>query len=106
MSIEKKVVKNALRNSLATGVYIFIVASFLSQAENLFENAGPNKEPFIAMMMLTLFVTSAAITSFAVFGQPVMWYIDGKKKEAISLVGFTVLFLFLIVLISALALFV
>ncbi len=49
--------------------------------------------------MLLLFVTSAAITGFLVFGKPAMLYIDGKKKEAISLLGYTIGMLFLITLI-------
>jgi hypothetical protein len=49
--------------------------------------------------MLLLFVTSAAITGFLVFGKPVMLYIDGKKREAVSLLGYTIGILFLITLV-------
>jgi hypothetical protein len=43
----------------------------------------------VPMAMLLLFVCSAAITSFLVFGKPVMLYIDGQKKEAVSLLAYT-----------------
>ena len=43
----------------------------------------------IPMAMLLLFVSSAGITGFLVFGKPVMLYIDGKKREAVSLLVYT-----------------
>lgn len=40
---------------------------------------------FIPITMLMLFVCSAAITGFLVFGKPAMLYLDGKKQDAIQL---------------------
>jgi len=46
--------------------------------------------------MLLLLVISVAITGFAVFGKSIMWYLDGKKKEAPSLLFLTIGFFALI----------
>ena len=53
----------------------------------------------IPIAMLLLFVTSAAITGFLVFGKPAMLYIDGKKREAVSLLGYTLGIMFVMTLI-------
>jgi uncharacterized membrane protein len=55
---------------------------------------------FMPMAMLMLFVFSAAVTSGLVLGRPIMWYLDGKKKEAIHLLVST-LSIFFVLLISA-----
>lgn len=96
--------KHAAVNAIVTAVYVTLVANFLARAEHVFGDVGPGKESLIAMFMLTLLVMSAAITGFAVFGKPVMWYLDGKKKEAISLLTLTIAFLFVFVLLVALVL--
>ena len=51
--------------------------------------------------MLMLLVFSAAFTGFLIFGKPIMWYLDNKKKEAFSLLIYT-LSLFLIITLIAL----
>lgn len=50
---------------------------------------GQIPTPFIPIFMLMLFVFSAALTGTLFFGKPIMWYIDGKKKEALSLLAYT-----------------
>ncbi len=59
----------------------------------------PENEIIIPISMLLLFVCSAAITGGLVFGKPVMLYIDGKKKEAVSLLLHTIAMLFLITIV-------
>jgi len=39
--------------------------------------------------LLMLFVFSAALTGFLIFGKPAQMYIDGKKKEALTLLTYT-----------------
>ncbi len=43
--------------------------------------------------LLMLFVFSAALTGFLIFGKPALMYIDGKKKEAVALLGYTLIIL-------------
>ena len=45
-----------------------------------------------------LFVLSAAITSYLMLGKPAQWYIDGKRKEALSLLAQTLGFFFIVTL--------
>lgn len=91
-----KIIKRAFIDSVGTAVYIILVVSFLFSLRSL----APKEDILIIpIAMLLLFVSSAAITGFLVFGKPVMLYIDGKKKEAISLLGYTLGILFLITLI-------
>lgn len=67
--------------------YIVIVVIVMNQSHNLFAS---NPEIISGVLMLLLFVVSVAVMALAVFGVPVMWYIDGKKKDAIELVLYTV----------------
>lgn len=56
---------------------------------------------FAPIIMLMLFVFSAAITGSLVLGRPILWYIDGKKKEAVHLLFSTLIFFFCIMLITS-----
>lgn len=90
----KHVVKRAIINALSTACYIALVALFFSYMETHW--AGMVETVLVPVAMLLLFVFSAAFTAVLVFGTPVMWYLGGKKKEAISLVVYTLGFLFAI----------
>lgn len=91
------ILKRALIDSLGTVVYILIIVSFIFSLQN-FQEAEDTI--LIPITMLMLFVCSAAITGFLVFGKPVMLYIDGKKREAISLLGYTIGILALLTIVS------
>ena len=91
-----KIIKNALIDTIGTTAYIILVVSFIFSLQVL----APNEDIIIIpIAMLLLFVFSAALTGTLVFGKPVMWYLDGKKKEAISLISYTLGFLFIIIII-------
>lgn len=89
-------IKRALIDSLGTVIYVILVVSFIFSLQNF---PTLQNTIFIPISMLLLFVCSAAITGFLVFGKPIMLYIDGKKKEAVSLLGYTLGILVLITLI-------
>ena len=91
-----KIIKRAFLDSIGTAAYIILVVLFIFSLRSL----APKEDIIIIpMAMLLLFVTSAAITGFLVFGKSAMLYADGKKKEAVSLLGYTVGILFLKILI-------
>ncbi len=94
----KDLLKRALINALGTAVYILLLASFMFFLESSFSDQKDT--PLTVVSALLLFVCSAAITSFLVFGKPVMLYLDGKKKEALTLLGYTVGLLVLITFIA------
>jgi len=94
---KREIIRQALINALGTAVYVILIASLMYLAEEgVF---GENPSVFIPIAMLMLFVFSAAFTGFLVFGKPVMWYLDGKKKEALSLLFYTLSFFLFITLI-------
>jgi hypothetical protein len=93
----EKIIKRAIIDSFGTTIYIILIASFIFSLQMF---SLKKDIIIIPIAMLLLFVCSAAITGFLVFGKPVMLYIDGKKTEAISLLGYTIGILFLITLIA------
>jgi hypothetical protein len=96
----KKILLPAVTNSLGTVVYIAVVAWFMtfltSSTNNLLANIS---EVLAATIMLTLLVLSVAVVGSLIFGRPLMWYLDGKKREAINLLVTTIGSLFVLLLI-------
>jgi hypothetical protein len=95
----KEIRKTALINALATALYVAGVGSFIYFGGTM--KIGKANFILIPISFLLLFVLSAAITSFLIFGKPAQMYVDGKKKEALSLLTQT-LFFFSIITIFAL----
>jgi hypothetical protein len=76
--------------------YISLVAFVMTRGEEFIK---PIEATVLGpVMFLTLFVLSAAVMGLTLFGRPILWYLDGKKKEAVQLALHTVLFLALIFL--------
>jgi hypothetical protein len=92
-----RTIKIAALNALGTAAYITLVATLLNHLGNL--KSGQPDTVFAPIFFLTLLVISATITGGLVLGRPVMWYIDGKKREAIVLLGCTVAALAVILLV-------
>lgn len=98
--MKKTIIKTALLNAFATALYIAILVSLIFYGPKFFGWTDKADTPiFIPIAMLCLFVFSAALTSSLVFGRPVLWYLDGKKKEALSLLAYT-LGIFLLIIIA------
>lgn len=98
--MRNKIIKYAILNALGTALYIGAVASLLFYG---LKDSGPDTV-LAPIVMLLLFVFSAAFTGLLVFGRPVLWYLDGEKEEAVSLLVAT-LGIFLVITIVALAIF-
>lgn len=81
-----KIFKRAAINALLAFAYVAMVGLFMSNASIIFGEKDTMITP-VAVLMLLVF--SAALMGILVFGQPLMWYIDGKKKEALYLLGGT-----------------
>lgn len=95
--------KYALANGLLTALYALLIALFFANAQYLF---GDVKSALIPMAMLLLFVFSALVCGSLVLGRPLMWYLDGQKKEALKLLGYTALVLFVVMIFVFVALYV
>lgn len=92
-------------HALGTVAYIALVATVMSNAERIFGNAeGQGETPLVGVAMLLLFVLSASVTSLLILGTPVRWYVDGKKQEAVQLLGYTVGWLAVFAVLAFLAL--
>jgi hypothetical protein len=79
------------------------VGLFMSNASRVFGQKDTMLTP-VAVLMLLVF--SAALMGILVFGQPLMWYIDGKKKAALNLLGCTMAVLLILMMLTFAALFV
>jgi hypothetical protein len=98
LDMEKiSLIKLGLRNSMATAIYVVIVAMIMNNAERIF---GTMKNIIGPVAFLLLFVTSAAITGFLVLGQPIMMYVDNQRRDAIKLFIYTVAWLFAFTVIA------
>ena len=84
----KSLLKRALINALGTAVYIMLIASFMFFLQSSFSDQEDTILTVVSALLL--FVCSATITGFLVFGKPAMLYVDGKKKEALTLLGYTI----------------
>ena len=94
-----KILKTAALNAILTALYIILIASFLFYAQKFL---GQKPDTVLApIVMLCLLVFSASVTGLLIFGKPVLWYLDGKKKEAITLLIYT-LGVFLVITVAAL----
>lgn len=88
----------------ALGVYAYIALLILAafNAEKLFGSVEPGW--LGPTLFLTLFIVSACVTGTMVLLKPVTLYVDGNKKEALHLFGYTVIALAIIALIVAIIL--
>lgn len=88
--------KTGLLNALGTLVYIIVVATLIQNGDRLFGDMDNFVGPIAFLLLFTL---SAVVVGSLVLGKPIMLYLDGKKKEAVTLfmqtaswlAGFTIL---------------
>lgn len=84
----KHPVKEGALHAALAALYIVFVVFLMSNVSRIF---GTRDGGFIEpVCILSLLVVSAAVMAMIVFGEPVMLYIDGKKREAMVLVGTTI----------------
>jgi hypothetical protein len=95
---KKEIIKYAFFNSFGATLYIIAIAVFMYLGgKGIF---GEGNTIFSPIIMLMLFVFSAAFTGSLIFGRPILWYLDNKKREALSLILYTLgIFLLLTIII-------
>jgi hypothetical protein len=101
--MQKQLIKLGFLCALGEVAYIGLVALLMSSAERFFGNAPDNKI-LAPITFLLLFVLSAAVSGALILGKPVLMYVEGKKKEALALFGFTLFWLFIFFVLMALSL--
>lgn len=92
------IIKAAAINAVLTALYVSMISTFFFYIEKIFDNSKPDTV-LAPIMMLSLLVFSAALVGALIFGRPILWYLDGKKKEAISLFFYTLGIFFTITII-------
>jgi len=95
----KGLLKDATINALGTAAYVVLVASFIYFLGNGILGNLENRTVLGPIAMLMLFVFSAALTGALVFGKPIIWYLEGKKRDAVSLLFYTLGIFFIITII-------
>ncbi len=93
-----KIWQRALLNSFLTCAYVYGIGIFIFYAGSV--KLGKANVFLAPIAFLMLFVLSAGITSFLVFGKPALMYLDGKKKDAVYMLGYTFLFMFIFTIFS------
>jgi len=74
--------KNPLVNGLSASFYIFFITLVMTWGEKVV----PREDTFMApIVVLSLFTLSAAVMAYVFCFQPVIMYVDGKKKQAVQL---------------------
>lgn len=76
-------IQNPLYNALLAAGYIVLIVTIMTSFVD--KPGGPERGILIPLVVLSLFVLSAAVMAFLFFYQPVMLYLDGQKKESVSL---------------------
>lgn len=85
---DAKIATQGLVNAALAFGYIAVVATMMYNARWIF---GDGEDSVLAPIgFLLLFVVSAAVMAMLIFGKPVMLYVDGKKREGVMLLGYTV----------------
>ncbi len=75
--------KNPFINALSASAYIFIVVSVMTFVTAPLQNKPDTFfAPITVLFVLTL---SVAVMAYLFFYQPLMLFIDGKKKDAVNL---------------------
>ena len=77
-------VKTAFLHAALMGLYIVAISTFLSHTSQIFGPEEP-KTVLVPIMMLSRLVFSAALMGSLIFARPILWYLDGRKREAVWL---------------------
>ncbi len=94
---KSQLVKKSLINAVLTIIYVFLVALLMWKAEEIFGQMKNFLGPFAFLLLFTL---SAAIVGSLIIGKPIFLYLDGQKKEAVMLLLYTILWLFVATVIA------
>ncbi|RJR25757.1 hypothetical protein C4578_00795 [Candidatus Microgenomates bacterium] len=75
--------KNPIINALSASAYIILVVSVMTFVTRPLKN---KPDTFAApIIMLSLLTLSVAVMAYLFFYQPLLLFIEGKKKEAVNL---------------------
>ncbi|MFA6105370.1 MAG: hypothetical protein WC725_02095 [Patescibacteria group bacterium] len=90
--MDKKLLKLSFLQALGVVAYITLIATVMQNANRVI---GPKDTFLTPIAVLLLFVVSASITAGLTLGRSILWYLDGQKKDAVSLFFYVVGWLFI-----------
>ena len=98
-----KIIKNSLIDAGLAIFYITLISAFITTQGDRLDGGILS-----SVTMLLILVVSVAMMGILIFGKPVLWYLDGQKKAAVSLILYTIgiLFAFLVIAVVVLSFFV
>src|SRR4029078_4535362 len=91
-----KYIARSFLNALGVLIYISCIAVLGFNSNHLF---GAKDNVLMPIFVLLLFVISASVTGLLVLGKPVLLYVNGLKKEAITLLLSTIVWLVLFLVV-------
>jgi hypothetical protein len=74
-------------------LYVTVISMFLWNIDNIFSGVDSFLAP---MIMLLLLVISVTVVGLLIFGRPVYMFLNGSKRQAVTLIFYTVVWLFAI----------
>lgn len=95
--MKKELVKYSFLMAVGELAYIFLVVLFMRNAQKIL---GNDQNIISTMAFLLVVVLSASVSGGLVLGKPIMLYLDGKKKDALTLFGFTLGWFLLFIIIA------
>src|SRR3989344_6102311 len=75
--------KNPIINALSASAYIILIVSVMTFVTQPLKNKPDTF--FAPITFLSVFTLSVVVMAFLFFYQPLMLFIEGKKKQAVSL---------------------
>ncbi|MCL5435771.1 MAG: hypothetical protein M1275_01695 [Patescibacteria group bacterium] len=93
----KNLFAKSLFSALGVFAYVLVVALIMTHANQWFGTSDNFWTPVVVLMLLVL---SVAVVGILIFGKPVLMYLDGMKKEAWTLLLYTIGWLAVIVVVA------
>lgn len=85
--MNKGLMFKTFRNATGAAIYIFLVSQIMQNGEKLF---GKNDNMFAPFAILLLFSLSAAVVGGLILGNSLMLFLEGKKRESIKAVVYSI----------------
>lgn len=79
--MDKKLMLRTFVNATGAAIYIFIVSQIMQNGDKLFGKEDNMFAPFAALLLFSL---SAAVVGGLILGNPLVLFLEGKKKESIK----------------------
>lgn len=101
---DAKLIKRGALSSLGVFVYVFLVSLIMNNGSRIFGEV--DNELIAPVLFLLLFVFSALLTSSLILAKPIMLFLEGAKKEAVKLLFYTGASLFVLLVLTGIALYI